>query len=404
MPTLQLPPLTLYIHLPWCVKRCPYCDFNAHRLNGELPEADYIRALVADLEFELPRIWGRVVQAVFFGGGTPSLFSATGLEDLLSAVAQRVRLAPDAEITLEANPGTVEHDRFAAYRAAGINRVSLGVQSFDDGCLQRLGRIHDAGQAERAIGELRRAGFDNFNLDLMYALPEQSVDMAVADVDKALSFGPAHVSHYQLTLEPDTPFAARPPPLPDEEAAWAMQDACGQQLAEAGFRNYETSAWARPGHACRHNLNYWRFGDYLGIGAGAHGKLTLPAEEAIIRTTRHRHPRRYLGGLDDGGFVVETRAVMPADRVFEYFLNNLRLDAPVGLTDFEVRTGLDRAVVHDALCAAGQRGLVRRLDGDRFEKTELGARFLNDLQAMFLPAAGGLSPIPADPAGVVDSA
>ena len=388
MPELQLPPLTLYIHLPWCVKRCPYCDFNAHRLNGELPEAPYIDALVTDLESELPRVWGRGVQAVFIGGGTPSLFSAAGLERLLSAVAQRLRLVPDAEITMEANPGTVEHDRFSAYRSAGINRVSLGVQSFDGGCLQRLGRIHDGDQAVRAIEEIHRAGIENFNLDLMYALPGQTVDMAVDDVEKALSFQPPHLSHYQLTLEPDTPFAAHPPVLPDEDAAWAMQDACGSRLAEAGFHAYEISAWARSGRECRHNINYWRYGDYLGIGAGAHGKLTLPAEGTVIRTMRHRHPQRYLAGAATGDYVAGTWEVGPADRIFEYFLGNLRLDRPLDLSDFEGRTGLARSVGERALRAAGERGLVRWIDDDRFEITALGARFLNDLQGLFLPDAG----------------
>lgn len=384
MPTLQLPPLTLYVHLPWCVKRCPYCDFNAHRLNGELPEADYIRALIADLEAELPRVWGRPVHAVFFGGGTPSLFSAAGLEALLGAVSQRFRMAPDAEITLEANPGTVEHDRFAAYRAAGINRISLGVQSFDNGCLQRLGRIHDAGQAERAIGEIHRAGFDNFNLDLMYALPEQSVDMAVADIERALAFGPAHVSHYQLTLEPGTGFAARPPTLPDDDTAWAMQDEGTVRLHAAGLARYETSAWARPGRQCRHNLNYWRYGDYLGIGAGAHGKLTLPAEDVIVRTMRHRHPRQYLAAAEPGSFTAVEQRIEPPERVFEYFLNRLRLDRPIDLDEFEGRTGLAREVADAALREAVDRDLLVWRDG-RLCRTGLGERFLNDLQAVFLP-------------------
>lgn len=404
MPTLQLPPLTLYIHLPWCVRKCPYCDFNSHRLNGDLPENAYIRALIADLETELPRIWGRPVHALFFGGGTPSLFTAAGMARLIDAFAQRLRLAPEVEITMEANPGTVEHDRFAAYRKAGVNRISLGVQSFDAGCLQRLGRIHDGDQAVRAIEEIRRAGFENFNLDLMFALPGQSVDMAVADIERALAFEPPHVSHYQLTLEPGTVFAARPPALPDDDTAWSMQSECAQRLAAGGLGRYEASAWSRPGRRCRHNLNYWRFGDYLGIGAGAHGKLTLPAEDAVVRTVRHRHPRRYLAGLENSDFRDEETRVAADDRVFEYFLNRLRLSEPLDPGEFEHSTGLPRRIVTPVLEEAVARALLVERDG-RLEKTELGERFLNDLQALFLPdGREGVSPTPAATAGAGDSA
>ncbi|MFW5815392.1 MAG: radical SAM family heme chaperone HemW, partial [Wenzhouxiangella sp.] len=291
---LRSPPLSLYVHFPWCVAKCPYCDFNSHALGGPVPEESYVDALLADLELELPRIWGRTVHSIFLGGGTPSLFSAAAMDRLLGGVRARLTLAPAAEITMEANPGTVEHDRFEDYRAAGINRISLGVQSFNDRHLSKLGRIHGGAEARAAIAAVRAAGFDNFNLDLMWALPDQTLAEALADIETALAFEPTHLSHYHLTIEPNTVFAARPPRLPDEEAAWDMQEACARRLSAAGFRHYEVSAWARAGALSRHNLNYWRFGDYLGIGAGAHGKITLPAEDRIVRTRRKSHPRPYL--------------------------------------------------------------------------------------------------------------
>ncbi|TVS12447.1 MAG: oxygen-independent coproporphyrinogen III oxidase-like protein [Wenzhouxiangella sp.] len=377
-------PLSLYIHFPWCVAKCPYCDFNSHALSGPLPEEAYIDALLADLELELPRVWGRVVHSVFLGGGTPSLFPAAAMDRLLSGVRARLSLAPDAEITMEANPGTVEHDRFEDYRSAGINRISLGIQSFDDRHLKTLGRIHGGDEARRAIDSVRAAGFDNFNLDLMWALPGQTLDQALADVDQALEFAPAHLSHYHLTIEPNTLFAARPPQLPAEDAAWDMQDACGQRLAEAGFRPYEISAWARPGAISRHNLNYWRFGDYIGIGAGAHGKITLPAEERIVRTRRKSHPRPYLNAAEDLSFIAEERPVGTEDRVFEYFLNRLRLAEPVPLAEFEDRTGLARECLGEPLHQARELGLVE-VETDHLHRTEKGARYLNDLQALFLP-------------------
>ncbi|HLS05433.1 MAG TPA: radical SAM family heme chaperone HemW [Wenzhouxiangella sp.] len=382
---LSLPPLSLYIHLPWCIARCPYCDFNAWALDGELPEKRYIDALLADLELELPRVWQRPVVSIFIGGGTPSLFSAQGMARLLSGVAARVQLMPGAEVTMEANPGALEHDRFEAYRAAGINRISLGVQSFDDAKLKRLGRIHGANEAEEAILALKKAGFERFNIDLMWALPEQTIEQAVADVDKALSFDPPHLSHYQLTLEPNTLFAKHPPPLPDEDSAWAMMDACAGRMRNAGLQNYEISAWARPGGECVHNLNYWRFGDYIGIGAGAHGKITLPAEGHIVRTRRKAHPRPYLRGLDDGGFIAELKPVPEAELAFEYFINRLRLAEPVPLAEFEQRTGLhrsridkplERAVELELIDIDHQAGLIRQ--------TRRGRRFSNNLQALFL--------------------
>lgn len=398
---LALPPLSLYLHLPWCVAKCPYCDFNSHALVGELPEVAYVDALMADLELDLPRIWGRGVHAVFFGGGTPSLFSADAIGSILDGVSARLKLAPNAEITLEANPGTVEHDRFEAYRAAGVNRISLGVQSFDPDRLRALGRIHDGDQACAAVGAVIDAGFDNFNLDLMWALPGQTVEQAVADVEAALAFDPPHVSHYQLTLEPNTVFAARPPELPDEDTAWAMQEACGERLAAAGYDDYEISAWAKPGRACRHNLNYWRFGDYVGIGAGASGKITLPADDAVLRTRRKKIPHSWMASAEDRSFIAGETPVASGDLAFEYMLNRLRLAEPIPLAEFAARTGLDEAALQPGLDRAVDAGLlkVRESVGDVAPagaeagsnarcliRTERGARYLNDLQALFLPA------------------
>ncbi len=378
-------PLTLYIHLPWCVKKCPYCDFNSHRVPGEVPEAAYVEALMADLEGDLPLVWGRTVQAVFIGGGTPSLFSADHIDAMLSGIRQRLTIAPGAEITMEANPGAVEHDRFEAYRAAGVNRISLGVQSFDDSMLERLGRIHDGRESARAIELVRSAGFDNFNLDLMFALPGQSVDQALADIGKALEFAPPHISHYQLTLEPGTVFARHRPTLPDDESAWEMQIACGESLAAAGFGNYEISAWAQPGRACRHNLNYWRFGDYLGIGAGAHGKLSLPAENRVVRTVKQRQPRIYLNaGAGKAEFRSLFEEVAARDLAFEFFLNRFRLDAPIDLSELQRCTGVDPESVASALERAESLELIR-VDNGTIHRTIHGARFLNDLQGLFLP-------------------
>jgi len=383
--SLTLPPLSLYIHLPWCVRKCPYCDFNSHAQRGVIPETQYVAALMADLEQDLPQVWGRTVHSVFFGGGTPSLFSAKAISDILDGVAARLKLAPYAEITLEANPGTVEHDRFEAYRSAGVNRISLGVQTFDNAKLKTLGRIHDGDQATAAIRAVIEAGFDNFNLDLMWALPGQSVDQALADVEQALHFDPPHVSHYQLTLEPNTVFAAHPPPLPEEETVWAMQDACGERLMRAGFDNYEISAWAQPNRACRHNLNYWRFGDYIGIGAGASGKITLPANESVWRSRRRKIPQSWMNAAGDGSFVAEQGDVAASDLAFEYMLNRTRLSEDIALSEFSARTGLDRDALQPGLSRAVELGLLE-VEGDRLIRTERGTRCLNDLQALFLPA------------------
>ena len=382
---LGLPPLALYIHIPWCVRKCPYCDFNSHAVKDGLPQDAYVDALLRDLEQDLPLVWGRPVVSIFFGGGTPSLFDAAHIGAILDGVAARLSLRPGLEVTLETNPGTVEHDRFEGYRAAGVNRLSFGVQSFDDGCLQRLGRIHDSAQATAAIGLARRAGFDNINLDLMYALPAQTLAMAQHDIDRALALEPAHISHYQLTLEPNTLFHARPPAaLPDDDAAWDMQEACQDRLDRAGYRQYEVSAYARAGQQCAHNLNYWRFGDYLGIGAGAHGKLTVPAEDGILRTSRQKLPRSYLANAGSAAAIAGEEWIAPAQRPFEFMLNALRLAEGFTLERFEARTGIPRAALEVPLASASARGWLRQQD-QAIVPTATGARFLNDLIALFIP-------------------
>ena len=384
---LRTAPLSLYIHIPWCVRKCPYCDFNSHALGAELPEANYVSALMADLEQDLPLVWGRPVHSIFFGGGTPSLFSARAIGDILDGVAARLKLAPALEVTLECNPGTAEHDRFEGYRAAGVNRLSFGIQSFDDGCLERLGRIHNASEAESTVRMARAAGFDDFNLDLMFALPGQDLAMALHDIERAMALEPTHISHYQLTLEPNTVFAARPPAgIPDEDGAWDIQEACQQRLADAGFASYEVSAWARPGRQCRHNLNYWRFGDYLGIGAGAHGKITLPAEDRILRRWKHKHPARYLETAAGPDRIGGDEDIAPAQRPFEFMLNALRLVDGVPATDFEARTGLPLATIQPALDEARQRGWLLP-DATRLQPSELGRRFTNDVIGLFLGAS-----------------
>lgn len=383
-PALIPPPLSLYVHLPWCVRKCPYCDFNSHAAKGELPFDAYVDALVRDLEHDLPLAWGRTVHSVFFGGGTPSLFPARAVERILQAASARLRFAPDAEITLEANPGTAEHDRFDGYRAAGVNRISFGVQSFDDGCLQRLGRIHDSAEAEAAVKLAQDAGFDNLNLDLMYALPGQDLAMAQRDLEHAFALQPAHISHYQLTLEPNTVFFARPPQgLPDDDAAWDIQERCQALLAEAGYGHYETSAYARPGRQCAHNLNYWRYGDYLGIGAGAHGKLTPGAEQAIVRRWKHRHPAAWMETAGTAQAIGGDERIGPERRPFEYMLNALRLHEGFDLVDFEARTGLDRERIMPQLREAQEREWLE-VAASRVTPTALGRRFANDVIALFL--------------------
>lgn len=378
------PPLSLYVHMPWCVRKCPYCDFNSHAFKDEFPASDYIRALVADLESDLPLVWGRVVKSVYFGGGTPSLFAAGLINDFLSAVRARLDLHPAAEITLEANPGTVEHDSFSAYAQAGINRVSLGVQSFDDGALERLGRIHASDEVESCLQALHESGIDNFNIDLMYALPGQDIERARDDVRRAIAAGPAHISYYQLTLEPNTAFAAAPPVLPDEDSAWQIQQSGVEMLASAGFDQYELSAYARDGRQCRHNMNYWTFGDFLAIGAGAHGKITTMADEQVTRYAKHRHPRQYMQGLNNGDWLAQSQVLAQEDLVFEFFLNRLRLKQGFSVDDFCTRTGLAWDCVEPRVRQAVDKGLLEVRDA-RVTTSSLGWKFVNDIQQMFLP-------------------
>ncbi|WDD93319.1 radical SAM family heme chaperone HemW [Burkholderia sp. FERM BP-3421] len=377
----SLPPLALYVHFPWCVRKCPYCDFNSHEWQGDaFPENDYLDALRADLEQALPLVWGRQVHTIFIGGGTPSLLSAAGLDRLLSDVRALLPLDADAEITLEANPGTFEAARFAQYRTSGVNRLSIGIQSFNGEHLKALGRIHDSAQARAAV-EVAARTFDNFNLDLMFALPNQTLDQCRADIETALSFAPPHLSLYHLTLEPNTLFAKFPPTVPDDDASADMQDWIHERTAEAGYGRYEVSAYARPNRQCKHNLNYWRFGDYLGIGAGAHTKLSFP--NRILRQARYKHPGTFIEQVKAGAPVQEEREVGPRDLPFEFMLNTLRLVEGFPVHSFAERTGMPMAKIEPALREAEQRGLITR-SHERIAPTALGQRFLNDLQALFL--------------------
>ncbi len=375
------PPLALYIHVPWCVRKCPYCDFNSHELRGEIPEAAYLAALVADVEAALPLVWGRPVVSLFFGGGTPSLLSPAGVERLLADLRMRLPIQPDAEITLEANPGTVETGRFAEFREAGINRVSLGIQSFDDEALRVLGRIHGAAEA-RAAAEVAARHFATFNLDLMYGLPGQEVAGALADLEFALGFAPPHLSCYQLTLEPNTRFAAQPPAgLPDGDTCADMEEAIESRLVGAGYVHYETSAYAQPRHPCRHNLNYWHFGDYLGIGAGAHSKLTL--HDRVLRQMRWKHPDAYLAHVASGTPIQEESTVAASALPFEFLMNALRLADGFPLALFESRTATRVAALLPRLRAAADEGLLT-LSADRVVPTPRGRRYLNILLERFL--------------------
>lgn len=388
------PSLALYVHMPWCVRKCPYCDFNSHQLRSAAPDASYIEALIRDFDLELPRLRDRRIDTVFFGGGTPSLFQPEDFSLLLGALRQRIAFASDAEITMEANPGTIERGRFAGYAQAGINRVSLGAQSFAPRALEALGRIHTADDTHRAVAELRAARLDNFNLDLMYALPAQTIEEALEDVRIACALSPSHLSYYQLTLEPGTVFHARPPRLPDEDAAWQIQTAGQNLLAEAGYVQYEVSAYAREGARCRHNLNYWLFGDYVGIGAGAHGKLSFSLPQHILRTVKPKQPREYqeqvrrteLGpnaAIGTKAAIGESSFILPKDLPFEFMLNALRLNEGFTVQDYRRRTGLEMDSVQAKLAEGEGRGLLASRAGV-WHPTELGRRFLNDLQASFL--------------------
>ena len=377
-----LPPLSLYVHLPWCLKKCPYCDFNSHEAKGEVAQERYLDALCADLEAALPFIWGRRVQTIFIGGGTPSLFAPAAIDRLIADIRARLPLEPGCEITLEANPGTFERERFHGYRAAGVTRLSVGVQSFDDVKLAALGRVHDAAQALAAVEEAR-AAFDTFNIDLMYALPGQSLAEFETDLATALALEPPHLSIYHLTLEPNTVFAKFPPKgLPDDDTAFDMLDLITARAGAAGLERYEVSAFARPGHRCEHNLNYWQFGDYLGIGAGAHSKLTFP--HRVVRQTRVRDPGRYMDRALAGHAITQDEEVPRHQLPFEFMLNAMRLKAGFELMRFSERTGLSLAALQKGLDQAERQGLIAR-DFARAWPTERGFDFLSDLQALFLP-------------------
>jgi oxygen-independent coproporphyrinogen-3 oxidase len=393
MAALATPPLALYVHFPWCVRKCPYCDFNSYTLNGELAPERYVARLARDIEAQASGVEGREVVSVFFGGGTPSLFPPESISRVLQAARRYLRVTPEVEVTLEANPGAIERGAFHEYQAAGVTRVSLGAQSFDERALRSLGRIHSPGDTQRAAAELHAAGVSNFNLDLMYGLPGQWLAGAVRDIDEALALEPAHLSHYQLTLEPGTVFAARPPPLPDEDECAAMLEECHGRLAAAGFAQYEVSAYARDGAQCRHNLNYWTFGDYLGAGAGAHGKLTCAADSRIVRTTQQREPRRYLASADGA---IEQRTISRQDLPFEFMLNALRLTGGFDRTTFSSRTGLRWEAIAGAVRTACEAGLLL-VTAEHCRPSAQGQRFLNDLLLHFLPettensGASGLS-------------
>jgi oxygen-independent coproporphyrinogen-3 oxidase len=389
--TLQLtslPPLSVYIHLPWCLKKCPYCDFNSHEMApAQMPQQRYLDALQADLEAALPLVWGRSVQSVFIGGGTPSLFSPEAIDSLLASLRARLTLSADSEITLEANPGTFEKDRFKAFRAAGVTRLSVGVQSFNDAALQRLGRVHDRAQAIAAVEEAAQA-FDTFNLDIMYALPGQTLAALREDMAPALSLGPPHISIYHLTIEPNTYFAKYPPVMVADDEAYAMLDLLTELTGAAGLQRYEVSAYARPGHRCRHNLNYWQFGDYLGLGAGAHSKLSFA--HRVVRQTRYREPKLYMERALAGQCLAQDEDIGRADLAFEFMLNALRLKDGFALEQFTQRTGQPLGSIARALERAEQQGLLWR-DLTHVAPTEKGYDFLNDLQAMFLPGGRAAS-------------
>jgi putative oxygen-independent coproporphyrinogen III oxidase len=377
---LSTPPLSLYVHFPWCVRKCPYCDFNSYTLHGELDERRYVEALERDLEAQAPDVAGREVVSIFFGGGTPSLFSPEAIGRVIAAARRHLGLAPDAEVTLEANPGAIEHGRFGDYRAAGLTRVSLGAQSFDSERLKVLGRIHSPGETRRAAEELHAAGLQNFNLDLMYALPGQDIGGAIRDVEEALALAPAHLSHYQLTIEAGTVFAGQPPPLPDDDVAEDMLADCGARLSAAGFERYEVSAYARAGRQCRHNLNYWSFGDYLGVGAGAHGKVSSADAGSIVRTLQLREPRRYLAHVPA---LVSRNPVPSHELPFEFMLNALRLVDGFEQALFTERTGLEWTAIAARIQALVARNLLQKV-GARWRPTPLGLTFLNELLLSFV--------------------
>ena len=380
-----LPPLSLYIHVPWCVKKCPYCDFNSHNSPQDIPEEAYVDALIRDLEQEVPLIWGRSVQTIFIGGGTPSLLSAEAYDRLFSAIRALLPLHHDAEITLEANPGTVEAGRFQDYRAVGINRLSIGIQSFDNEALKLLGRIHDSGQAVKAVEAAHQAGYDNFNLDLMFGLPGQDAAKARQDVDTAIALAPAHISYYQLTIEPNTLFYAQPPTLPPEDPIFDWQLASQARLAEAGYQQYETSAYARNGRRCRHNVNYWQFGDYIGIGAGAHGKISSAAPQQIVRRVKQKQPQAYIDTAGRDACLLEQTQVSDDEVGFEFMLNAMRLTGGVPTPLFQQHTGVPISSIKKPLARAEELGLLEHTI-ERLRPTQKGQLYLNSLIELFLTA------------------
>ena len=383
IPMLKPPPLGLYVHIPWCIRKCPYCDFNSHAVAGAIPERPYVAALLADLEQDLPKVAGRTVETIFIGGGTPSLFGPEAIADLLTGIGQRLPLAPCLEVTLEANPGTVECGKFRAFRQAGVNRLSIGIQSFSDRHLHSLGRIHGSAEAIRAGQIAHEAGFSNFNLDLMFGLPGQDSKEALADIRTALELNPTHISFYQLTLEPNTLFFKHPPTLPRDEAIWAMQQACQALLAERGFQQYEVSAYARTGFRCRHNQNYWRFGDYLGIGAGAHGKLTDAVRQTIARSWKVRHPQRYLESAGRPACIGASEAVQRRELPIEFMMNHLRLREGFSEGIFSERTGLSMQDLEPGLSECIEAGLIERHKGI-IRCTDIGWNFLDNVLERFL--------------------
>ena len=389
-------PLSLYVHVPWCVKKCPYCDFNSHALKAELPERGYIDALLADLESETGNVETRPVESVFIGGGTPSLLSPDSVSRLIVGIRERVELKPGCEITLEANPGTAEANRFRAYRHAGVNRLSIGVQSFDDRLLAAIGRIHDGREARAAAEMAMAANFDSVNLDLMYALPGQSEAQAMADIDQALELDPAHLSYYQLTLEPNTLFYRNPPKLPSDDDAWRIFQRSLERIQDRGYVRYEVSAFARPGFECRHNLNYWRFGDYIGIGAGAHGKITDPARGRILRALKHRHPRAYLESARSRRFEMKREAIARESLPLEFMMNAMRLVDGFDLSLFSQRSGLDLGKISHALLKAESKNLIE-ITNDWLKPTPLGLQFLNDLLMLFATSAQVRETVNASP-------
>lgn len=376
---LTLPPLSLYIHIPWCVQKCPYCDFNSHGQNGELPQQEYIDALLKDLANDRAYIQGRKLHSIFIGGGTPSLFDASQIKRLLEGVRQQIAFKEQIEITMEANPGTLEHDNFADYRAAGVTRLSIGVQSFSSDKLNLLGRIHDKNEAKVAAVKAKQANYNSFNLDLMHGLPNQDFDEAMRDIETAAALNPPHLSWYQLTIEPNTLFHSKPPQLPDDEALWQIYEQGQQRLAELGYQQYEISAYAKPGYQCQHNLNYWQFGDYLGIGCGAHGKITMQAQQKIWRTVKIKHPKGYLSASD---YLFEKNEVAEEERPLEYLMNRLRLMSPIPKQEFETRTGLARTLLDKGMQQAAQKGLVI-IEDEHWQLTPKGNMFVNEILSQF---------------------